>query len=125
MSRDIEPWVYLTLEDLHPVAACQRLGEEMHLQSTALPPSSWRPSPELTCVDDCFTILPMRGRQIGTCQDACKRARKKWADVDFVETYKGCALECQLGASDAGDSTDACPYACINRLLGTSSTAPQ
>jgi hypothetical protein len=45
LKRDIEPCGYLTLADLYPDAECQRLGKEMQLLSTAVPPSSWRPSP--------------------------------------------------------------------------------
>ena len=44
-DTDIEPCGYLTLEDLHPDAKCQRLGKEMQLPRTAVPPSSWRPTP--------------------------------------------------------------------------------
>jgi hypothetical protein len=45
MRRDIDPCGYLTLADLYPDAECQRLGKEMQLRSTAVPPSSWSPSP--------------------------------------------------------------------------------
>jgi len=47
LSRDIDidPCGYLTLADLYPDAECQRLGKEMQLRSTAVPPSSWNPSP--------------------------------------------------------------------------------
>jgi len=75
-------------------------------------------SPMATCSGDCYTATGRIGdpdsSSPSSCHSVCVRAKTAAPDIDFVATYKGCALLCLLDITDAGSAdVEDCVGTCV------------